>query len=212
MIWFRNQYKTYRPDFIDAIKLSNHDEDRTGSDLGRSTDKMKLAGAILLTSPGKPFIYQGEELGYWGTKNNGDEYIRTPIKWTKNGSVPSVALNDKVDNSMLSAEISVEAQLADKTSVLSTYKKFARARNTYKALANGAIAEVKSSVNSVALWTMTYEDQTVLVAHNFGSSEAKVSLSGHKLGKTIVSNGSVGVDGTELTLGAYSSAVFEQSE
>ena len=41
------------------------------------------AAALMLTTPGKPFIYQGEELGYWGTKEGGDEYVRTPIMWDK---------------------------------------------------------------------------------------------------------------------------------
>lgn len=208
VIWFRNQYRQYRQNFIDAIKLSNHDEDRTGSDLNRSTAKMKLAGAILLTSPGKPFIYQGEELGYWGQKDRGDEYVRPPIKWTSDGRIPTSALGGKIDVSMLSGDISVEYQLSDEESVLNTYKNFARARNTNKALAKGEIEEVSSSVTSVALWKMTYEDQTVLVAHNFSESPATVTASGLKPGKTLVSNGKVGAKGEEITLSPYASAVF----
>ena len=208
VIWFRDQYRHYRPDFIDAIKLSNHDEDRTGSELNRSTAKMKLAGAILLTSPGKPFIYQGEELGYWGKKDKGDEYVRAPIKWNSVGHIPTTALGGKIDVSMLSEDISVEDQLSDQESVLNTYKSFARARNTCKALAKGEIAEVSSSVTAVALWTMTYEDQTVLVAHNFDNSPATVTVSGLKPGKTIVSNGKVSAKGEEISLAPYSSAVF----
>jgi hypothetical protein len=47
---FRSQYEKYRGNYIAATKLSNHDEHRVGSDLNRSTDKMKLAGAVLLTA------------------------------------------------------------------------------------------------------------------------------------------------------------------
>ena len=75
-------YAQYRSDYIEATKLSNHDEDRTGSDLGQSVKKMKVAAAVLLTAQGAPYIYQGEELGYWGTKSNGDEYVRTPVSYT----------------------------------------------------------------------------------------------------------------------------------
>ena len=208
--YFRDLFRKQRTDFIDAIKLSNHDEDRAGSDLGKSADKEKLAAAVLLTSPGKPFIYQGEELGYWGTKSGGDEYIRTPIKWTRSGAVPKAALNNKVDDNMLTADISVESQLASKTSVLQVYRSFAKARNTSEALASGDLQEVKSDVASVALWTRTSGTNTVLVAHNFGSSPAPVSVSGYKLDELLVSNGSVTVSGTSFTLGAYSSAVFKQ--
>ena len=50
-------YAQYRSDYIEATKLSNHDEDRTGSDLGQSVEKMKVAAAVLLTAQGAPYIY-----------------------------------------------------------------------------------------------------------------------------------------------------------
>ena len=211
--YFRGLFRQNRAGFIDAIKLTNHDEDRVASDLGRDINKEKLAAAVLLTSPGKPFVYQGEELGYWGTKSDGDEYIRTPIKWTRSGNVPAAALGGNVDNAMLSANISVEAQTADPASILNVYRTFAQARNTYKALAKGELQDVSSSNSAVALWKMTADGQTVLVAHNFGSSVATVSPSGiSELTKDglLVSNGSVTVNGTSITLAPYASAVFAQ--
>ncbi len=210
VIYFRDQFKSRRSGFIDAIKLSNHDENRAASDLGKSVDKEKLAGCVLLTSPGKPFIYQGEELGYWGVKDGGDEYVRTPIKWTKSGSVPTKGLNGKVDNTMLTADISVEAQSASNSSILSVYRKFAAARNSYKALASGEIAEVSSSNKAIAMWTMTYDGQTVLVVHNFGSNLVTMPVSGYKLSEEIVSNGVVTTNGTNLAMAGYSSAVYLQ--
>ena len=208
--YFQNLFRGYRSDFIDAIFLSNHDQDRFASDLGRDLAKEKLAAAVLLTSPGKPFVYQGEELGYWGTKSKGDEYVRTPIKWTRTGSVPSVALNGKVDNSMLSGDISVEAQEQNQASLLRVYRDFAKARNAWKALAKGTITEVPSSNQAVALWTLSYEGQTVLVAHNFGTNTPVITPSGYTLDKLIVSNGTVTASNGSLALGAYASAVFLQ--
>jgi len=210
IIYFQNLFRGYRSDFIDATFLSNHDQDRFASDLGRDVAKEKLAGAVLLTSPGKPFVYQGEELGYWGTKSKGDEYVRTPIKWTRSGNVPSTALNGKVDNSMLSAEISVEAQEQSQSSVLRVYRDFAKARNGWKALAKGQIEEIVSPNSAVAMWKMSYEGQTVLVLHNFGSAGPVLPLSNYKTDKLIVSNGMVTVSNGAVALGAYSSAVFLQ--
>ncbi|MBQ1635200.1 MAG: alpha-amylase [Bacteroidales bacterium] len=211
VLWFRSQYRQYRPDFIDAIKLSNHDEDRAGNDLGKSLPKMKLAGAVLLTSPGKPFIYQGEELGYWGGKNNGDEFVRSPIRWTTEGSVAAKALNGKVDYNMLTGSMSVEFQEKNDDSILKVYRRFARARNTSKALSLGEMAEVSCNSDELAVWTMTYEDQTVLVVHNFRNTPAKAVFTDYKLTKCLVSNGeySAAKDGT-LSLGPFSSVVFEQ--
>ena len=210
VIYFQNLFRGYRSDFIDAIFLSNHDQDRFASDLGRDVAKEKLAAAVLLTSPGKPYVYQGEELGYWGTKSKGDEYVRTPIKWTRSGSVPSSALNGKVDNSMLSADISVEAQEQTQSSVLRVYRDFAKARNGWKALAKGSIEEVTSPNSAVAIWKMSYEGQTVLVLHNFGSGGPVLPLSNYKTDKLIVSNGMVTVSNGAVAMGAYSSAVFLQ--
>ena len=210
VLWFRDQYKPYRSNFIDAIKLSNHDEDRTGNDLGRSLPKMKLAGALLLTSPGKPFIYQGEELGYWGEKSRGDEFIRSPMKWTREGRIASGAFGGKIDTGMLGPEISVEAQLEDEDSILRMYKAFARARNTCPALSHGQMAEVTSRIDALALWTMSYGGQTVLVAHNFGNTPVQTALPEYKLTKTVVSNGEYSVKDGTLSLGPFASAVFEQ--
>ena len=194
----------------DAIKLTNHDENRAASDFGNHDGKKRLAGAVLLTSPGKPFIYQGEELGYWGVKNNGDEYVRTPILWTKNGTVPTTALNNKVDKTMLTPEISVEAQAADDRSLLQLYRHFAYARNTHPALASGTLEAVSAGNDAIAAWYMTGGGEKLLVMHNFSSATQTVLRASDKLGTVVVSNGGPSVAGSTVTLPAYSSVVFLQ--
>ena len=68
-----NLYKNVNPQFVDAPFLTNHDMNRAYSEIG-SSNKMKLAAALLLTLPGNPFIYYGEEIGMKEQKP--DEYIR----------------------------------------------------------------------------------------------------------------------------------------
>ena len=217
VLYFQNLFRGYRPDFIDAIKLTNHDENRAAQDLGRNLAKEKLAAAVLLTSPGKPYVYQGEELGYWGDKGNGDEYVRAPVKWTRTGTVPSAALNGKVDNSMLSADISVEAQEASDASLLNTYKTFAQLRNNYPALASGQMTEHKTSSAALAAWKLTADGQKLLVVHNFSGSKAAASFGTENLTDPIAINGGATLKTTThegqvsdrvLTLDAYSSVVF----
>jgi len=60
----------------------NHDQPRTMTALGNDTAGAKLAATILLTLPGVPFVYYGEEIGMRGDKP--DERLRTPMQW--NGS------------------------------------------------------------------------------------------------------------------------------
>lgn len=208
---YQKEYAKYRKDYIEATKLSNHDEDRAGSTLGQSKEKMKLAGAILLTCSGEPYIYQGEELGYWGTKAGGDEYVRTPILWNAS-TYADAKLGGKVDKAMLTNEMSVESQIKTDASVLNVYRTFGSARAKYKALAKGNLGYCASaSGNSqIAAWYREYDGQKVLVVHNLGAGTITLTLSGDKLDNIICSNGSVTVKGSKLTVGGYASAVFLQ--
>lgn len=210
---YQKLYSGYRSDYIEATKLSNHDEDRAGSDLGKNVAKMKLAGAVLLTAGGQPYIYQGEELGYWGTKSGDDEYVRTPMMWNANGSsLADGKLGDKIDRAMLTSSISVESQAKDDNSILNVYRKFGVLRDEYKALAKGSFdyCPAAASVNSVSAWYRSYEDQKVLVVHNFSGGNATVNFTSDKLGNAVATNGTVKVNGSKVTLGAYSSVVFLQ--
>jgi alpha-amylase len=220
---YESLYKAYRSNPIESTKLSNHDEDRTGSDLSKSLQKEKQAAAFLLTAPGKPFIYQGEELGYYGTKTNGDEYVRTPIMWDKAGTqVASGALNGKVDNSMLTQSISVEAQNSNSASLLSVYKKLSRLRNTYPALASGTMSEhgtynsSNSTYKTIACWYMTSTDgsQKLLVVHNVATTGTQSLTFEDDLSKPIAVIGSAtsakNADGTyTLNMSSNTSVVFQ---
>jgi len=72
-------YKKYNENFIDTIFLRNHDMTRLSNELLNDVDKQKLAISILMTLPGTPFIYYGEELGQQGRKP--DENLREPMDW-----------------------------------------------------------------------------------------------------------------------------------
>ncbi|MBO4605718.1 MAG: hypothetical protein J5667_04175 [Bacteroidales bacterium] len=216
-----NGHREVRSNAIATPKLANHDEDRTASSLGNYKPKIRLAAAILLTSAGRPFIYQGEELGYWGTKSGGDEYVRTPIMWTSStSSVASKALGQKVDWGMLKPSICVETQAADETSLLTLYRHFGYARNINAALADGW-PEPDSADNcggKLAAWYLHQNggEKVVLVLHNLGSSTITTKRwAGENVSSStlLVSNGKVSVSGTvadgpTVTLPAYSSAVF----
>lgn len=216
---FRDQYRTYRSDFIEPTKLSNHDEKRTGSELGRSTQKMRLAACVLLTAGGSPYIYQGEELGYWGTQDKGDEYVRTPIIWDMNGAkIASGLLGGKIDSSMLQAQMSVEAQSADETSLLNLYRTFARLRNTYPALALGSMERhplynaSARGYKQICAYYRVYEQQRILVVHNFSSASVSIKLD-DTLDTPIGLSGKAKVrkSGTKstLTIEPYASVVFD---
>ena len=206
-----SDHTALRSDAVTSFFLSNHDQNRFASEIGRNKDKQKLAAAVLLTIPGKPFIYQGEELGYWGTKDRGDEYVRTPILWDKAGKqCAKKGVENKVDNAMLTANISVEAQQGDNASILNVYKKFGKARKASKALAKGSIKEISSGKSAIALWEMSCDGEKVLVVHNFSPSTVTVSLSSYSTDNELVSNGTIDKANGGITMSPYSSVVYKQ--
>lgn len=213
---YQRLYATYRPDFIEATKLSNHDEDRTASRLGRSVAKEKLAAAVLLTAPGEPYIYYGEEVGLYGTKRSGDEYVRGPMPW---GDNTVTAYTDKIDRGVMTAVKSVTEQQADPHSLLSHYVRFAEVRNTYPALAQGTMSEhpVYNEANtdagkSIAAWYMTKGDEKMLVVHHFGAQPMEIVLT-DPIEKAVAVNGDIRQkdrsEGMSFRMGAYSSVVFK---
>lgn len=213
---YQELYKKYRSNYIEATKLSNHDEDRTASKLSRSVDKEKLAAAVLLTGPGEPYIYYGEELGLYGTKNNGDEYVRGPMLW---GNNTQTSYTDKIDKSVASNIQSVAEQQKDENSLLNVYVRFTKLRNTYPALAEGTMSKhtVYNESNStagksIAAWYMAKGSEKMLVVHNFGSSAVEITLP-DKIEKAVGLNGDVqqkaAESGMQVKIGAYSSVVFK---
>ena len=212
---YQQEYASYRSDYIEATKLSNHDEDRTASKLGKSGDKCRLAAAVLLTTAGSPYIYYGEELGLYGTKEKGDEYVRGPMLW---GDNYTTSYTDKVDAGVASSVKSVAEQQKDEGSLLNTYFTFARLRNTYPSLAEGTMSrhsvynETNETYKSLAAWYMTKDKEKMLVLHNFGGADIQFPLT-DDVEKAVAVSGSaeqtIEEGQTRVKLGAYSSVVFK---
>ncbi len=86
--YYRDAFDKTRGKGIICIPSGNHDMIRMRDSL--STEEMKLAFVFLLTMPGCPFIYYGDEIGMrylHGLKSKEGGYertgSRTPMQWTK---------------------------------------------------------------------------------------------------------------------------------
>jgi glycosidase len=207
---YQTEYAKYRASYIEPTKLSNHDEERTGTTLGKNTDKEKLAACVLLTAGGSPYIYYGEELGLYGNQTNGDEYVRGPMLW---GDNTVTAYTDKIDKGVSTAIKSVTAQLGDDNSLLNVYKQFIQLRHTYPALAQGTMSahstynDSNTTDKSIAAWYITKDSQKMLVVHNFGATSATVTLKDN-IDKAVGINGTVEQKDSQYRLSAYGSVVF----
>jgi alpha-amylase len=148
--------------------LSNHDIDRIGSTFGESVSKLKLGAGLLLTLPGIPYIYYGEEVGMTGIYPH--ENIRTPMQWTDGSHAgfttgsPWRNVNSNYFNN------NVEDMQADENSLWSTYRDLIKVRNNSEALQKGNYQTVSSSNGNVYAFLRSSENEDVLVIHNFATS------------------------------------------
>jgi glycosidase len=71
----------YPPGAIDAPFLTNHDQVRIATQLAGDPGRLRVAAAVLLTLPGAPFLYYGEELGMQNGPQRRDEDKRMPMAW-----------------------------------------------------------------------------------------------------------------------------------
>lgn len=146
------------------------------SQLGGGPDgvaRSKLAASALLTLPGVPFLYYGEEIGMVGVKP--DEMIRTPMQWdsTEHAGFSTGTPWEPVNSDYPS--VNVAAQLEDPDSLLGHYRRLLSARQEHPALSVGGLPVLESSCPGVHAALRTTADGTdaVLVLLNFASTEAR---------------------------------------
>ena len=144
--------------------LTNHDQDRVMSVLGKNVDKAKVASFILLTSPGTPFIYYGEEIGMTGQKP--DENIRRPMQWSAepNGGFSSCTPWEPLDSSF--GSVNVQEQQGDFDSLLTAYQRNIALRNAHPALSEGNYSLADASNTGVYAFLRHSESETLLVVVN----------------------------------------------
>jgi glycosidase len=178
------------PDGAFATFLANHDQDRAMNRLLGNTARVKLAAAILLTLPGTPFLYYGEEIGMTGTKP--DEHIRAPMQWTDE---PGAGFTLGIAWEPLAADAAlrtVAEQSVDPTSILSQYRRFIRLREAHAALRTGSTALVDAGISTLLGYVRVRGDDIVLVLHNVSpiAEAASVRASslpvGHYLARDLV--------------------------
>ncbi|SFS70653.1 Glycosidase [Paenibacillus sp. 453mf] len=196
--------------FVDAVFLANHDQNRVMSQLGGSEDHAKMAASILLTLPGNPFIYYGEEIGMEGAKP--DEQIREPMLWyqAKAGEGQTTWLTPK--HNLGEAAVSVEDQLPDSLSLLSHYRKLIDWRNGSPALTDGTIADFDLDDDQLLGYVRAAEEEQALIIHNLSKEERQVVLNDSEVKYTELvhaTNAEAKWADQTLTLPPYTSAILK---
>ena len=148
--------------------LTNHDQERVMTTLGNDVTKAKLAAELLLTLPGIPFIYYGEEIGTIGGKP--DENIRTPMQWNNSANAGfSTGTPWRAPQTDYTTK-NIAAQKTDNNSLWTTYNKLIQIRNTEQTLRRGSYTDLSSNSSSAFVFLRQYQNESVIVASNLSNS------------------------------------------
>jgi alpha-amylase len=148
--------------------LSNHDGTRTLTALKGDVARAEVAAILLLTLPGLPFVYYGEEIGMMGDKP--DPRLRTPMQWSARPGLGFTAGTAWESAQPDSLTTNVAAQDGDPGSLLNLYRRLIHLRKENEALATGRLVALSATSPQVAAYLRRAGDHTVLVVANLGGA------------------------------------------
>jgi len=193
--------------FDDAPLLSNHDTERVMSQLDGNIDHMRIAAAMLLTLPGHPFVYYGEELGMRGQKP--DPHLREPMRWYRAGKGPGETTWEGWSAGDGPA-VSVEAEENVSGSLLNWYRMLIGWRRDIPALRGGVPHDWRDANMQVAAWELDDPHGDVLVLHNLSGKPQTIALPANRFHTLLRhSRSDTSLDGNGVTLPPYGSAILQ---
>lgn len=207
------QYAQYSDEYIDATFLRNHDQNRVGYEVGRNRSKMKLSGSLLLTLPGTPFIYYGEELGQIGAKP--DDNIREPFDWYKDAEGKGMTTMSKGGfyHGMKYTEpndgISLEEQRNMSDSVFKHYKKLIEIRKENPMFFQGNYTKIKTP-NLTYGYQVSAADTSynLYVIHNLSKQKREIKIS--TAGQELISETKYAT-GDKIALSSYDTVILKSN-
>ena len=146
--------------------------------------KVELLTSLLLTLPGSPILYYGDEIGmgdniYLGDRNG----VRTPMQWTgdrnagfSRADTARLYLPLIVDPVYGYQAINVEAQLRTPSSQLHWMKRIVAVRKKTRVFGRGTLSFLRPANESVLAHVRSDEGETVLAVHNLSGAAQPVEL------------------------------------
>ena len=201
---FRRQARGF---IVDSPFIGNHDRNRVLDQLHGNTSHMRMAAAMLLTMPGDPFVYYGEEIGMHGMKP--DPSIREPMRWDRDPrQAGETTWEPAPDNA--SPGLSVAAERADPKSLLYFYRRLIHWRSELPALRDGDIAPYPADSGAISAYIRADHTQRLLVIHNLAGTGRSVRLPDASFRKVIRrTRTGIHLVGRDLTIPGYSTAILQ---
>jgi maltose alpha-D-glucosyltransferase/alpha-amylase len=151
---------------------------RLASLMDNDRRKIELMNSLLMSFPGTPIIYYGDEIGmgdniYLGDRNG----VRTPMQWTpdRNGGFsrcdPARLYLPMIMDPVYGYEaVNVEAQSRSLASLLSWTKRLISVRKSSKVFGRGSLSFIRPANRSVLVYVRQYESEVVLCVANLSRS------------------------------------------
>ena len=152
--------------------------------LDNSRDQMELFTAMLLSLPGSPILYYGDEIGMGDNIWLGDrDGVRTPMQWTPDRNAGFSTCDPQrlylpviMDAIYGYTALNVESQMRQSTSLLWWTKRMIEVRRQHPTFGMGSYVEHPSSNPSVLAYTREFGDDVVLCVNNLSRFAQPVEL------------------------------------
>src|SRR5713101_2680609 len=157
---------------------------RLASLMDNDRRKIELMNSLLMSFPGTPIIYYGDEIGmgdniYLGDRNG----VRTPMQWTpdRNGGFsrcdPARLYLPMVMDPVYGYEaINVEAQSRSLASLLSWNKRLISVRKSSKIFGRGSLSLIRPANRCVLVYVRQYQNDVLLCVANLSRSAQAVEI------------------------------------
>ena len=152
--------------------------------LERDRRRNELMNSLLLSMPGTPVIYYGDEIGMGDNIHLGDrDGVRTPMQWSpdRNGGFsradPAALVLPMIMDPLYGyGAVNVEAQGRDPHSLLNWMRRMLAVRGRHPAFGRGKLTLLYPKNRKVLAYLRQYRDDTLLCVANVAHSPQAVEL------------------------------------
>jgi maltose alpha-D-glucosyltransferase / alpha-amylase len=146
--------------------------------------RIELLNGLLMSMPGTPIVYYGDEIGmgdniYLGDRNG----VRTPMQWNSALNAgfsladPERLYAPVISNAVYGYQaVNVDSQKRSEHSLLRWMKSLLQVRNAFQIFSRGTIQFLNPSNHRVLAYMRQFGEETVLVVNNLSSSAQAVEL------------------------------------
>jgi maltose alpha-D-glucosyltransferase/alpha-amylase len=147
-------------------------------------DRIKLMNSLLLSMPGAPIIYYGDEIGMGDNIFLGDRNgVRTPMQWSPDRNAgfsradpQRIYLPPIMDPIYGFEAVNVEAQARDPSSLLNWMRRMLAVRKSSQTFGRGRLTFLKPGNRKILAYLRELGDEAILCVANLGRSAQPVEL------------------------------------